>query len=87
MPLSFLIVPYFIVLIFFVVLTGAAVYHIVRYDFINTMTISAMTLFFVSTFIVLSVTYASLQDIHWNETILFSNNISSPVIDDIDSIF
>jgi hypothetical protein len=77
MPLSFLVIPYFIVVIFFIVLAGAAVYHILRFDLINVVTLSLMFIFFILTILVFGTTAYSLRDVSWGETVSFSPGIPS----------
>lgn len=71
-PYSILLLPFLIVVIFFIVMAGSAIYHIFRFDFINRTTIASISIFIGGTLIILGVSFFYFKTIPWDEKINFS---------------
>ena len=72
MPLSILLIPFFIFLIAFVVFALSAIFHIIRFELLNITTILITIIFGLGTFFIASMSYSYMTNINWQEQITFN---------------
>ena len=69
MPLSILLIPFFIFLIAFAVFALSAIFHIIRFELLNIVTILMTLIFGIGTFFIASMSYSYMTKINWQEQI------------------
>lgn len=88
-PYSIFLIPFLVVVIFFVAMAGSALYHIVRFDFVTRTTLTALALFVGGTLIILGISFYYFRTIPWSDGVSLrvpssqsqTDNSSNPLID------
>ncbi|MCD4705614.1 hypothetical protein K8R61_00855 [bacterium] len=65
--LSFLLIPYFLFLLIFLVFTFFNLYHILRFGFRTKLSIFMISMFCIGTIIILIVSFGVILQIDWNQ--------------------
>jgi len=81
MTIALFLIPFFLFLLFFVLMTVSALYHIVRFELLNIVTIVMTIIFGAGTFFIATVSASYMADIDWSEPIalnIFENISTQP---------
>ena len=72
MSLSLLLIPFFIFLIAFALFALSAIFHIVKFELLNIVTIFVTIVFGVGTFFIATISASYISSINWKQEISLS---------------
>lgn len=72
MSLSVLLIPLIIFLIVFLMFAFSAIFHVIRFELLNMITILMTVVFGFGTFFILSISISYMTKIDWKENITFN---------------
>lgn len=77
-PLYIFLIPYGLFLIFFAVMAISALYHIIRFAFINATTVTVTIIFIAVSFVFLTISLNYLNETDWQKGIEIGFGIPTP---------
>jgi len=79
MPFAILLIPYAVFLVFFIIVTLSALYHLIRFKFITPITIAGTIVFLILTIVILAISGSAMSGIDWNAKIFSASDSGSKI--------